>query len=81
MKTARQPDGKQNSIADLDRNKQGIIASYTRDHRASVALIQPPVGGWIGKIARAFPRRREHRSRLEPVADDKLSKGRRNGCT
>ena len=34
MKTARQPDGKQNSIADLDRNKQGIIASYTRDHRA-----------------------------------------------
>jgi Protein of unknown function (DUF2917) len=76
MKTARQPDGKQNSIADPDRNKQGTIASYTRDHRAPpVALIQRPVGGWIGKIARAFPRRREHRSRLEPLADDKLSKG------
>ena len=26
-------------------------------------------------MARAFLRRREHRSRLEPLADDKLSKG------
>jgi Protein of unknown function (DUF2917) len=76
MSTASKPGGREHSIADLERNKQTVIACYTRDHRALLAaLMQRPVGGWISKIAGAFLRRREHRNRLEPLADHQLSKG------
>jgi Protein of unknown function (DUF2917) len=76
MSTAGKLDGKENSIADLERTKQTAIASYTRDHRApTAALMQRPVGGWIGRIARASLRMREDRNRLDPLADHKLSKG------
>jgi Protein of unknown function (DUF2917) len=37
--------------------------------------MQRPVGGWIGRIARASLRMREDRNRLDPLADHKLSKG------
>ena len=76
MKKVSKPDGKQNSIADLERNKHTVIASHMRDHPAPpAALMQRPVGGWISKIARASLRMREDRNRLDPLADDQLSKG------
>jgi hypothetical protein len=76
MITASKPDGRETSIADLERNKQTVFAFYTRDHRAPPApLMQRLVGGWISKIARAFLGRREHRNGLEPLADHQLSKG------
>jgi hypothetical protein len=76
MSTASKPDGKENSIADLERNKQALIALYRRDHTAPPApLMQRPVEGWLSKIPRAFLRRREDRNRLEALADHKVSKG------
>jgi hypothetical protein len=76
MSTASKPDGRGNSIADLERTKQTVIAFYTRDHRAPpAALMRRPVGEWIGKIARAFLGMREDRNRLDSLADHKLSKG------
>jgi hypothetical protein len=76
MNTAAKADGKENSIADLERTKQTIIASYTRDHgEPKAALMQRLVGGWIGKIARASLRLRGDRIQLEVLADHRLSKG------
>jgi Protein of unknown function (DUF2917) len=74
MSAASKLHGKENSIANLARNKQTVIAFYKRDHRAPpAALMERPVGGWRSKIARAFRRMRENRSGL--LVDHKLSKG------
>ena len=79
MSAAARADGNENSIADLDRTKPTVTASYTRDHRApTAALVKPPLGGWrwIVKIARASLRMREDRNPLDPLTDHKLPTGR-----
>jgi len=76
MSAAARADGKENSIADLDRTKRTVTASYTRDPTA--ALMKPPLEGWrwIVKIARASLRMREDRNPLDPLTDHKLPTGR-----
>jgi len=76
MSAAARADGKENSIADLDRTKRTVTASYTRDPTA--ALMKPPLEGWrwIVKIARASLRIREDRNPLDPLTDHKLPTGR-----
>ena len=76
MSAAARADGKENSIADLDRTKRTVTASYTRDPTA--ALMKPPLEGWrwIVKIARAYLRIREDRNPLDPLTDHKLPTGR-----
>ena len=78
MSAAARADGNENSIADLDRTKRTVTASYTRDHRApTAALMKPPLGGRrIVKIARASLRMREDRNPLDPLTDHKLPTGR-----
>ena len=79
MSAAARADGNENSIADLDRTKRTVTASYTRDHRApTAALMKPPLGWWrwIVKIARASLRMREDRNPLDPQTDHKLPTGR-----
>ena len=76
MSAAARADGKENSIADLDRTKRTVTASYTRDPTA--ALMKPPLEGWrwIVKIAGASLRMREDRNPLDPLTDHKLPTGR-----
>jgi hypothetical protein len=67
---------KENSIAELASKKPTVIACYARDHRMSpVPRMQRRVGEWTSKIARAFLRMREKRSRLAARVDHKLAKG------
>ena len=76
MSAAARADGNENSIADLNRTKRTVTASYTRDPTA--ALMKPPLEGWrwIVKIAGASLRMREDRNPLDPLTDHKLPTGR-----
>jgi Protein of unknown function (DUF2917) len=76
MSTAPKAYARENSIAELPRKKQTVIACHTRDHKAPPApRMQRRVGEWRSKIARALLRMRDNRSQLKARTDHKLSKG------